>query len=229
MSKLTQERLKEVLDYDPETGEFWWRRNDFKAGSTGNDGYVSIPVYGKTYKAHRLAWLYVYGYFPENQVDHINRVRGDNRVVNLREVSQSCNMRNKAGHSGSASGVKGILKRGDKWGAHIGVGDRNINLGTFLTKLGAAKARVAAEIEHGFNTCDRLSEAQIFVNSQPPEESDSRLRKPSSSGKIGVNWNTQRGKWQAKIYRGIQIHLGFYDTIEEAAKARIEAEKKYRL
>jgi len=93
MSKLTQERLKEVLDYDPETGEFyrkevkqWWKFGD-KVKYNINDGYKKINVDSKLYLAHRLAWLYIHGYFPEYGIDHINRIRGDNRILNLREVA----------------------------------------------------------------------------------------------------------------------------------------------
>jgi hypothetical protein len=227
---ITQERLKEVLSYDPESGDFCWKvkvgpiaKIGDKAGSNSY-GYRSIRVDKRRYAAHRLAWLYVHGYFPEHQIDHINRVRNDNRISNLREVSQSCNMRNMVGRS--PSGVKGVYKRCGNWEAKITVGGRSINLGTFSTKLGAAKARAEAEEKHGFITCDQLSEAKIFVNSQPPEE-DSRTKQKRStqqSGVTGVNWSKDTGKWAASVCKGgKQIYLGLHLTVQEAAAARSNA------
>lgn len=229
--KLTQERLKEVLDYNPETGEFYWKaqvssraKAGCKAGWVNSIGYRQIWVSGKPYFAHRLAWLYVYGYFPENDIDHINRIRSDNRALNLREVSRSCNLRNAGGHTGSASGVKGVSKVGANWIAMIYVNGCNINLGVFTTLLGAAKARAEAEKEHGFTTCDSLSEAQVFVSNSPPEEFDSRVRKNKPlhrSGVVGVNWNKERCKWVARLKT---TYLGSYNTIQEAAEVRQKAE-----
>ena len=97
---LNQKRLKEVLTYDSETGIFVWRskksRNKGKvAGHLRSDGYVAITVDSKLYRAHRLAWLYVHSYFPEHDIDHMNGVRDDNRLVNLREASRACNLQNK--------------------------------------------------------------------------------------------------------------------------------------
>jgi len=114
-----------------------------------------------------------------------------------------------------------VHKIGDSWEASIRAGGKSVDLGTFSTKLGAAKARVEAEKQYGYVDCDRLSEAQIFVNSQLPEEFDSRIRKISSSGFPGVYWNKQTGKWKAKTYNsGIQKYLGSFNTIEEAVEAR---------
>jgi len=169
---LTQERLKEVLNYDSETGEFHWKisgrggpKPGSRAGSINGERYRQVRIDGKIYSSHRLAWLYTYGYFPENQIDHINRTRDDNRIENLREVSSSCNMRNRKGNSDSFSGVKGVYKNGSNWRALIRVDNKCINLGTFTTLFAAAKARAEAEEKHGFITCDRLSEAKIFANS----------------------------------------------------------------
>ncbi len=98
---LTQDRLKELLHYCPETGVFTWIKTNGSRGKKGNIagsinpiGYLDIGVDSKVYKAHRLAFLYVEGYFPEYGLDHINRNKSDNRWSNLRQVSQTCNMRN---------------------------------------------------------------------------------------------------------------------------------------
>ena len=89
---LTQKRLKELLHYDPETGRFTHllnRSTNAKGGIAGSinksDGYNRLYIDGKIYKGSRLAWLYVHGYFPENIVDHINKVRDDDRFINLRQ------------------------------------------------------------------------------------------------------------------------------------------------
>lgn len=100
-TELTAQRLREVLDYDPATGVFTWTawRNYGKAqagvvaGSTMPVGYVQIRVDYRRYYAHRLAWFYVHGGWPE-VIDHINGNRADNRIANLRSVSQQVNMQN---------------------------------------------------------------------------------------------------------------------------------------
>lgn len=107
---LDQKLLRALVDYDGNTGLFEWRTlphtfstcnhkwNEAKAGKkcgiVGEKGYAHISLLGKKYKAHRLAWLYVYGHFPKNEIDHINRVRDDNRIANLRDVTRAENMQN---------------------------------------------------------------------------------------------------------------------------------------
>lgn len=89
---ITQEELKEYLHYDPLTGDFNWTigkrglKVNSKAGSMNDQGYVIIRINNIRYRAHRLAWLYVYGHFPINEIDHINGVRSDNRIENLRDA-----------------------------------------------------------------------------------------------------------------------------------------------
>ena len=153
---VTQDRLKEILDYDPETGVFSWKKtsNQIKsgsmAGSASSGGYIRFTVDGVRYSAHRLAWLYVYGEFPETDIDHVNRIRSDNRISNL---------------------------------------------------------RIASRVEN----CQNSSK-----------------RKSNSSGVVGVCWNIGHEKWQARImHKGKSIHLGYYKTIEDAARARAEAKRKH--
>lgn len=133
---LTQARLKEVLRYDRRSGVFYWlampgRRSDLvgaRAGSLSGSGYMYIRTAGKTYSAHRLAWLYVYGRFPNGELDHKNRNPADNRIVNLREANRSQSTGNSRSYG--SSGLRGaFLVRGTKWRATI----KNIHLGYFDT------------------------------------------------------------------------------------------------
>jgi len=140
---LTQARLKEVLRYDRRTGDFYWlaqrgSRVDLvgkRAGSLNVPGYWVIVIDGKIHRAHRLAWLYVYGHFPK-ELDHKNRIKTDNRIANLREATRNKNLANQARGS-----LKGAYQRENgKWRAQMRRDNKLITLGTFDT----AKAAHAA-------------------------------------------------------------------------------------
>jgi len=153
MPKLTQERLKELLHYDSETGIFTSTTtrgrtaSDRVAGSLGCRGYRRIGIDGVTYLESRLAWFYMEGHWPENDIDHINRIKSDNRWKNLRHVSRRCNMRNSNTYESNTSGITGVSwdesKR--KWMAHIMVDGKSITIGRFKSKVDAARARWNAE------------------------------------------------------------------------------------
>ena len=139
---LTQTELKSLLHYDAETGIFTWKVNGNKSVKIGNvagnntRGYLSISIKNKNYFLHRLAWLYVYGKLPDLDIDHINRIKNDNRIKNLREVSKSQNSQNQEkSHSTNKTGVLGVtinIKNGRKsYRAIIGVNGKNIHLGYF--------------------------------------------------------------------------------------------------
>jgi len=158
--KLTNDRLKTLLSYDRNTGEFTvrtYRGGTRKIGDTAGSidayGYRVIKADGKPYKAHRLAWLYVNGKFPVSQIDHINHVRDDNRISNIRETSYVENGRNASIKSNNTSGVTGVtLCRGTKkWQANISVNGESKYLGVFRDISDAAKARRAAEKTYGFH------------------------------------------------------------------------------
>jgi hypothetical protein len=151
MKTLTVERLKEVLDYDENTGLFTWRvkhaHSRAIAGAKDYYGYCVIRVDGVLYKAHRLAWLYTYGEWPVKAIDHKNQIKNDNRILNLREATQSENMHNTRLRPNNKSGVSGVVWRSDrnKWNARIKVGYKNFNLGLYTDMNDAIQARKAAE------------------------------------------------------------------------------------
>ena len=156
-NELTAEKLRELLHYSPETGIFTWKvrtSNRVKvgdvAGSQSGDGYLSIRVCSQHFKSHRLAWLYVYGVWPEDQIDHANRVRTDNRIANLRDVSRKQNMQNASKRSDNTSGHPGAYwdKHTSKWQAKIKHNQEQINLGYFATLEEAVSARKAGELKY---------------------------------------------------------------------------------
>ena len=162
--ELTAERLRDLLSYDPETGEFIWKvergaaRIGAKAGAFDHYGYVCIKVFKKNYKAHRLAWLYVHGAWPENQIDHINGIPGDNRIANIREATNAENCQNKALQRNNKSGHHGINldKRNGKWRVGICIARRVRYVGMFKELEDAVAARAAAKANiHQFQPTDR--------------------------------------------------------------------------
>ena len=161
MSNLTKQYLRSVLDYDPITGVFTWCSRSStkikigdKAGYINNlYGYRLIRVDGIKYGAHRLAWLYVHGSFPENEIDHINGIRDDNRIVNLRAVDRQTNARNMKKRKNNTSGVTGVdwHKCKNKWRAQINGNNGIIHLGYSKSLFEVVCLRKSAEIEHGYH------------------------------------------------------------------------------
>lgn len=135
---ISAERLHELFDYDPETGVFRWKvnhRNGVRAGriaGTPSDGYLKIMVDGRSFRAHRLAWLYVYGAEP-SILDHINGVRDDNRIANLREATLTENRANQKMPRRNTSGFLGVTwhSGAKKWRAIASVRGKNKYLGCF--------------------------------------------------------------------------------------------------
>lgn len=171
--KLTQEIVREFLSYDASTGAFVWKAREEKwfknlrfksrwntryAGKKAfqwmdRDGYYLGDILNSTYRAHRIAWLHAYGKWPTGQIDHINGVRSDNRLENLRDVCSAENNRNRRMDGRNTSGRVGVQwgKNEKKWRAIITVDRQAIHLGSFHRKQDAIAARAKAEIEHGFH------------------------------------------------------------------------------
>jgi len=116
-------------------------------------GYREVSILGKSYRSHRLAWLLHYGEEPKNQIDHINGVRDDNRIENLRDTTQAENCKNVKKPKNNTSGCVGVYwkKRDSVWRAAISVNDIQVSLGAFKDKSDAIAARLKAEIKYGFH------------------------------------------------------------------------------
>ncbi|MFC0666224.1 HNH endonuclease [Azotobacter chroococcum] len=157
---LESSRLRELFDYNAETGVFIRKvrtTNNVKVGQVAGcirpDGYLGIYVDNQSYQAHRLAWLYVHGRWPDGQIDHINGIRTDNRIANLRDVSHVENGRNQRLARNNTSGVNGIhwFKRRNKWRVEITVDRKKRHIGYFENLEDAVAARKAAEQSFGFH------------------------------------------------------------------------------
>lgn len=146
---LTPERLRDLLHYDPEVGDFMWRasRRGVRPGKTGNvrpDGYIRIGIDGVNYLAHRLAWLYMTGLWPTIDVDHRDGNPSNNRFDNLRDVTQKTNIENfrTATKRNSSSGLLGVSfhARDNLWRARIRADGKDMVIGYFQTPEAAHAA-----------------------------------------------------------------------------------------
>ena len=164
MSKpiLDQKTVRELLDYNPDTGEFRWRQRDRKwfatehhcntwntrfagkvAGNLAANGYWHMCILYRQYWAHRLAWLWVYGSWPKKCIDHIDENPLNNAIENLRDVTRRVNQQNqKSAQNNNKCGLRGVHweKKRSKWCAKIKAADRTVHIGYFPT---AEEARLA--------------------------------------------------------------------------------------
>lgn len=166
LSELTADRLREALLYDRDSGVFQWRIKSARyikigavAGCKNHAGYMRIRFDGILYRAHRLAWLYVHGEWPEQEIDHLNGIPSDNRIVNLRQASHAENGQNLALSRRNTSGYHGVSwsKSAKKWHAYIRINNVNNHLGHFekIEDAVAARAKAKSEI-HIFQPYDRV-------------------------------------------------------------------------
>lgn len=171
-NQVSYKRLHEVLNYNPETGIFQWKksrsgikRKNLQAGFLHPTGYIYIKIEGKNYSAHRLAFFYIHGYLSENDIDHKDRIRNHNWINNLREVSKSCNMRNCNLSKNNKTKITGISlsTQCKKYRATISANNKRIHLGVFKTKKEAAQARWEAEKKYGFPNCNTTSSALKYI------------------------------------------------------------------
>ena len=153
--KIDRKRLLEVLDYNKDTGIFSWKVSlnrrvlaGSTAGSHDTHGYIQIGIDGRTYLAHQLAYLYVDGNVPA-EIDHIDRVRNNNKWLNLRPLLHQENMQNLSMYNSNKSGTAGVWfsSYNERWYAQLTFGGEQKYLGCFKQKQEAIDARIAAEEE----------------------------------------------------------------------------------
>jgi hypothetical protein len=168
--KLTPEIVRALLDYDPETGLFIWKKRELRAGDLARidknwntrfagkpvarrqhrHGHLQFGMYGKNYMAHRIGWMHFYGCAPNGDLDHINGVPDDNRIVNLREATTSQNLCNSRLRSDNTSGRKGVYKSGKKWVAYINLNGKMKYLGAFHNfQFACIRREIAEDVMHG--------------------------------------------------------------------------------
>lgn len=166
--ELTAEGLRALFHYNPETGLFTRKTKTWPGSRIGEvmqglraDGYIQLAICGRRWTAHRLAWLYMTGGWPDGVIDHINGDRADNRWSNLRDVSQSGNQQNRRGaQRNSSHGIAGVTRSGrpeKPWRAQIKLpGGPRVNLGNFATQEEAKAAYEAAKrVAHPYSQVNK--------------------------------------------------------------------------
>ena len=175
---LSPEILRQLLNYDPETGALTWKprgENFFKQGRysaarvaaswnkkhagkpafTAHNayGYLFGRIFGVNHQAHRVAWAIFHGEWPREEIDHENHVRDDNRLINLRPVSKHQNCKNISLRSDNSTGANGVYlnRRSGRYYAQVKVPGRTMSLGTYRTIQEARAARSAADCAFGFH------------------------------------------------------------------------------
>lgn len=152
-----QKECLRKLNFDQETGLFTWINDGTRgvkagdvAGTKTRDGYIMLSVSGKKILAHRVAWFFAYGQFAQGNLDHINRIKSDNRISNLRLATYAQNAQNRLANSKNTSGYKGVTwhKRDKKWQAAITVQGKVMHLGYFESSTDAFKAYSEASVIH---------------------------------------------------------------------------------
>lgn len=149
--------LRELFNYDPDTGLFTRLKRVSQRGLVGTvagcvnvNGYVHIKIACRGYKAHRLAWLYMTGEWPEHEVDHEDRDRTNNRWKNLRAATHKQNQENRTPRHDSSSGITGVLwsNRDQAWRVTICIEGRKRHIATRKSLEEAAAIRAAAALKY---------------------------------------------------------------------------------
>ncbi len=156
---MTYEEAHALFVYDPDTGlltnRVSRRYGQIEAGTEAGSldvqrGYRTVHAVGKLRKTHRVVWLMAHGAWPDGQIDHINGIKDDNRLCNLRDVVQSLNQRNVTSRADNTSKVAGVNWFRANWVARITTDERRMFLGAFDDWFEAVCARKSAEVEHGY-------------------------------------------------------------------------------
>lgn len=175
--ELNAENVRDLFRYEPDSGKLFWKKRDAKYFKDGGhtaehkaaawnakfagleityrdrNGYIRLALLGSSVAAHRVIWLLVNGRWPDGFIDHVNGVKSDNRLCNLRDVTHQDNMRNQRRRKDNLTGTMGVCwhKQNGKWWARITVNGRDRSLGLFDNLEAAIAARKAAEVEFGFH------------------------------------------------------------------------------
>jgi len=167
---LSYSYVKDIFDYRPDGNLIWKKRRKGVtignvAGSTPSGWYTEVHIDQKSYLAHRVIWLWHHGYMPENDLDHINKIKHDNRIENLREASRQCNARNTGNHISNSSGVKGVHwgRSIERWCSSVTVDNSIYYIGSYLNLDNAVLARLAAEQCLNWDGCDSSSPAYRYA------------------------------------------------------------------
>lgn len=220
---LTSDRLRDVLHYNPDTGVFTWKVDNGRMGKAGCEAggklgkYRGIAIDGVRFQAHRLAWFYVNGRWPEKGcIDHGNGNELDNKKSNLREATNGENMQNQTvAHKNNKTGLLGahFQSKTGRYVATIRTNGVVRTIGSFNTAEDAHEAYIHAKLkDHPFG---KLTPK----HKEPPQK---RLRRASSSGFTGVEFVQRTGRFRAffNVGRLKKVHVGYFDTALEASQAR---------
>jgi hypothetical protein len=172
MSVIKYDVVDRLLSYNKDTGYFSWKvsRGTRKAGSMAgcvnpSTGYSVVRINRRGYSAHRLAWLLAYGYLPENGIDHIDRNKLNNSISNLREATQSCNLRNITRKKNNTSGITGVRWKGNNkiWEARIYHNKKDTYVGGSVNFDEAVAFRLSAEQCLGWPQCNSHTDAYLHI------------------------------------------------------------------
>lgn len=168
----TQQEVRDQFGYDPDSGELWWKvskqkRKPLHIKNVRPDGYQQLRFNGNSYLTHQIIWVWFHGYYPEYEIDHIDRDPTNNKIGNLREVTRQCNLRNRGVPCHNTSGVVGVRWDGGKyrgkWSASIMVDKKERRLGRFVDFVEAVAHRYAAEQCLNWADCDKSSSAYLYL------------------------------------------------------------------
>lgn len=163
---ITQAEVFELLRYDLSSGLFYWAKDRSRQAKSGciagyidKHGYSVLKINGARYQAHRLVWLWVHGVFPKGQIDHINRIKTDNRIVNLRAVTSAENMQNLPVSKRNTSGHMGVhlYKKTGRFRVNIRVGGVQKHIGYFKNMAEARNAYEKAKMQFHPNSCNDIN------------------------------------------------------------------------
>jgi hypothetical protein len=199
--------ISEWISYDPDSGELVWVKSPHPlieigrlVRSVDKAGYYRVHIRGKSYKAHRVAWLLFYKEWPSALIDHINGVKNDNRILNLRDVStreNSCNRKcNREGHLPGTTFLPHTQKH---WQAYIFCEGKRRQLGLYETMEEAHMAYLRARKE--LDETGHIS--KVFGHTDA----------------LGASYIKEQDKWLAQIrVKGVVVRLGYYTTQQEASE-----------